>query len=132
MMPEKTRILIADDHAMVRKSIQGLLEGQPDLEVVATAVNGREAITLTELHRPDVIIMDVSMPELDGISAAGEIRARGFDTHVIILSMHVNNTLVQQARQNGVASYVIKQKAHSDLLPAVRAARNGSTEYFPT
>lgn len=120
------RILVVDDHAMVRQSVVAMLAREPDMEVVGTAVNGREAIQIAQSIQPDVIVMDVSMPELDGIRAAGEIHALGLPAHIIMLSMHHNNVLVQQARQNGAAGYILKQEANSSLIPAIRAAFAGA------
>lgn len=123
------RILVVDDHAIVRQSIVALLAREPDMQVVGTAVNGREAIQLAQTTQPDVIVMDVSMPELDGIRAAGEINALSLPAHIIMLSMHHNNVLVQQARQNGAAGYILKQEANSSLIPAIRAAFAGALSF---
>jgi len=120
------RIMVVDDHEIVRKSILTILAREPDMEVVGTAVNGREAIQLAQSTQPDVIIMDVSMPELDGIRAAGEIKAAGNPAQIVLLSMHHNSTLVQQARKSGVTGYIIKQQATRELLPAIRAAYAGT------
>lgn len=126
MSEQAIRILLVDDHEIVLKSIQALLSREPDMEVVGTAVTGREAIQLAQLKEPDVIVMDVSMPELDGIRAAGEIKKQGVKAEIIILSMHHNSALMQQARKNGVSGYIIKQQATSELIPAIRAAHEGS------
>lgn len=95
------------------------------MEIVATAVSAREAIELAEQEAPDVIVMDVSMPELDGIRAAGEIKKRGVVAKIIMLSMHYSTALVQQARSNGASGYIVKQQANSELVPAIRAAYAG-------
>lgn len=116
------RILVVDDHDTVRKSIVALLTKEPDIEVVGTAVNGRQAVELAQNTAPDVIVMDVSMPVLDGIRAAGVIRELEIPSQIIMLSMHHNSALLQQARKNGAVHYVIKQQAGRDLIPAVRAA----------
>lgn len=126
MSEQITRVLLADDHALVRKSLQALLDRQKDIEVVATAVNGREAVRLAQTVEPDIIIMDVSMPELDGIRAAAEIQALGLKAKIIMLSMHHSSALVQQARKNGAAAYIVKQQANSELVPAIRAAQAGA------
>jgi two-component system response regulator NreC len=126
LIPEHPiRILVADDHEIVRQSIVSMLTREPDMEVVGTAVNGRDAIQMAKTTAPDVIIMDISMPELDGIRAAGEIQALKISSQIIMLSMHHNTTLVQQARKNGAAGYIVKQQANSDLIPAIRAAAEG-------
>ncbi|MAT98314.1 MAG: hypothetical protein CL608_14310 [Anaerolineaceae bacterium] len=124
-MSEQTiRVLVVDDHKLVLKSIENLLQRESDIEVVGTAENGRAAIELAQAKEPDVIVMDVSMPELDGIRAAGEISALGISTHIIMLSMHHSSALVHQARKNGASGYIIKQQANRDLIPAIRAAMN--------
>ncbi len=96
------------------------------MEIVATAVSGREAIELAEQQSPDVIVMDVSMPDLDGIRAAGEMKKRGIASEIIMLSMHYSTALIQQARRNGASGYIVKQQATSQLVPAIRAAHEGS------
>ncbi|MCL4265594.1 MAG: response regulator transcription factor [Anaerolineae bacterium] len=120
------RILVVDDHAIVRQSIVAMLAREPDMQVVGTAVDGREAIQLAQSTQPDVIVMDVSMPRLDGIRAAGEINALGLAAHIIMLSMHHNNVLVQQARKSGASAYILKQQANSHLIPTIRAAHAGA------
>lgn len=119
------RILVADDHEIVRKSIKAMLAKEPDMEVVATAVNGQEVIQLAQSIVPDVIVMDVSMPELDGIRAAEMIKNLGNPADIIMLSMHHSSALVQQARKSGAAGYILKQQANRDLIPAIRAAHKG-------
>lgn len=119
------QILIVDDHELVRKSLLAMLAREPDLEVVGTAVNGREAIQSAQALSPDVIIMDVSMPELDGIRAAGVIKSLDIPTQIIMLSMHHNNALLQEARKQGACGYIIKQEASHALIPAIHAAHEG-------
>jgi DNA-binding NarL/FixJ family response regulator len=131
MSPEKIRVLIADDHTLVRKSICALLESQGDMEVVGTAVDGQEAITLAQTHIPDVIVMDVSMPQVDGIHATEFIRKHELASQVIILSMHVNAVLVKQALNKGAKGYILKQHAFNELPQAIRAIRQGETYLSP-
>lgn len=126
MSEQIIRVLVVDDHQEVRKSIQAILAREPDLQVVGTAVNGREAIELAKTKKPDVIVMDVFMPELDGIRAAGEIQALGISIIIIMLSLHYNSVLVQQAHKNGASGYITKQQANSALIPAIRAAQEGT------
>lgn len=126
MTTEITRVLIADDHSVVCTSLKALLESEDDIEVVATAENGREAIELAQAHKPDVIVMDLSMPVMDGIRATSAIQAQDLDANVIILSMHYNKALVHLARKNGAVDYIVKQDAISKLIPAVRAAHKGT------
>jgi two-component system nitrate/nitrite response regulator NarL len=96
------------------------------MEVVGMADNGRIAIELARTMEPDVIVMDVSMPEIDGIRAAGKIHELGIETRIIMLSMHHNSTLLQQARKNGATGYIAKQEAIIELIPAIRAAYEGT------
>ncbi|MGQ0751365.1 MAG: response regulator transcription factor [Betaproteobacteria bacterium] len=119
------RVLIADDHAMMRDGLQALLEGSPDIEVVGTAANGREAVRLgLELH-PDVIIMDVEMPDLNGIEAAHQLRERSPETCVVMLSMHSSAEHVYRALEAGAAGYLLKESAGKEAAAAVRAVRAG-------
>lgn len=119
------RVVVVDDHEIVRMSIMAMLAREPTIKVVGTATNGREAIQLAQEIEPDVMVMDISMPELDGIRATGEIKALGIPTQVVLLSMHQNDILIQQARKNGVAAFVAKQNANRNLIPAIRAANEG-------
>lgn len=124
-MAKKIRILIADDHTLVRRGIRALLEHADGIEVVGEAENGQEALALVKRLQPDVVVMDISMPELDGIKATEEIQALGISTRVIILSMYANVDLVKQALQNGASGYVLKRSATEELLQAVRTAQAG-------
>ncbi|MBE2198906.1 MAG: response regulator transcription factor [Anaerolinea sp.] len=119
------RILVIDDHEMVRKSIMALLSVELDMQVIGTAENGRKAVQLAKTTEPDVIVMDISMPELDGIRAAGEIQALATSARVIILSMYHDSVLLQQARKNGASGFILKQQANQELVPAIRAASKG-------
>lgn len=129
MVDHLIRVLIVDDHKVVRNSLQAMLGREPDLEVVGTAENGLEAIQLAQELAPDVIVMDVSMPELDGIRAAGQITSLDISTQIIILSMHHSSALLQQARKNGASGYILKQQANSELIPAIRAAHIGDLSF---
>ncbi len=125
MSEQIIKVLVVDDHKIVLDSVSAILNREPDIEVVGTASNGREAITTAETLSPDVIVMDVSMPVLDGIRAAGEIKALEIPVEIIMLSMHHNSVLVQQARKFGASGYIVKQHVSSQLIPAVRAAYSG-------
>lgn len=125
MSEETIRVLIVDDYEIVRKSLIAMIGREPDIEIVGAAANGREAIELAQATTPDVIVMDVSMPELDGIRAAGQIKALGLRSAIIMLSMHHNSVLIQQARKNGAAGYIVKQEVSHDLIPAIREAFGG-------
>ena len=119
------RVLIADDHALVRESVRAILANEGDIEIVATAGNGQEAIDLTASHHPDVVVMDISMPKMDGIHATEIIHSKQESTGIVILSMHVNAALIQQALRMGARGYVLKRQVTDELPKAIRAAYLG-------
>ena len=119
------RILLADDHAVVRDGVRALLEKQPDMEVVAEAGDGREAAQLAEELRPDVVIMDIGMPNLNGIDATRRILAAHPQTAVVILSMHQDESYVLRSLKAGAKGYLLKDSLRSDVLDAIRAASQG-------
>lgn len=123
------RVLIADDHAVVRDGLCYLLEAQPDLSVVGDAANGREAVALTIQLKPDVVLMDISMPELNGIDATAQIIQAVPETSVIILSMLGTREQIFRALQAGAQGYVLKDSAGRVVVEAVRAVYGGS-RYF--
>ncbi len=116
------KILLADDHEIVRYGLRCLIEEQPDMEVVGDAVNGRTAINLTHQLKPDVVIMDISMPDMNGIEATRRIRKEIPDTKVIVLSMHHKRQFVIDMLKSGVSGYILKTKVHDDLIRAIKAA----------
>jgi DNA-binding NarL/FixJ family response regulator len=118
------RILIADDHDLVRRGLKELLERQPGWEVCAEANKGREAISKAEQLRPDVVIIDVCMPELNGIEAARQIRKFSPRTEVLILSVHHSNQLIRQVLEAGARGFVLKSDADTDIVSAVDALAN--------
>jgi DNA-binding NarL/FixJ family response regulator len=119
------RILVADDHGIVRAGIRLLLERQPDLEVVAEAADGAEAVEQTLAANPDLCILDVGMPKLTGLQAAREILAHRPDTTVLMLSMHDDERYLFEALKAGASGYVLKREADQDLVGAVRAIDRG-------
>jgi DNA-binding NarL/FixJ family response regulator len=120
-----TRILIADDHGIVRAGIRLLLENQPDLDVVAEAADGVEAIEQALAARPDLCILDVGMPRLTGLQAARAIRSQIPDSRVLMLSMHDDEHYLFEALKAGASGYVLKREADQDLVGAVRAVGRG-------
>ncbi len=120
------RVLVAEDHLLVRQGIVKLLEAESDLQVVGEADNGREAIALIESLQPDVVVLDISMPELDGLETLARLRGRQPKLRPVILSMHADPALVRQALRAGALGYVVKQSVADELLAAVRAAHSGS------
>lgn len=125
------RIVIADDHNLVRAGIRTLIEKADDIEVVGEATNGREAVALAKDLHPDVLLMDINMPQLNGVQATSKIQELELNTQVVILSMHAEESLVRQALQNGAKSYVLKGAIIEDLLMAIRAANRGASYLSP-
>jgi DNA-binding NarL/FixJ family response regulator len=119
------RILIADDHGIVRSGLKLLLDRQSDLEVVAEAEDGIDALAKALAERPDLAILDVSMPRMTGLQATHEIRKQAPEVQVLILSMHEDERYLFEALRAGAAGYVLKRAADTDLLEAVRAAARG-------
>src|SRR5512142_3459362 len=121
------RVLNAEDHLMVRAGIRALLERAGDIHVLGEASNGQEAIDMAEALKPDVLIMDIMMPRLNGIQAAESIRDMKLPTQILLLSMYSDEGFVHQALQCGVKGYVLKSSVSDELLWAVRAVANGQT-----
>jgi CheY-like chemotaxis protein len=122
------RIVLADDHRIMRQGLIMLLEEEPDLEVVGEAANGREAIELTRRHHPDVVVMDISMPVLNGIEATRQITAEMPGVRVIGLSMHETADMDQAMRDAGAAGYLAKGGPLDALVVAIREAAGGTTQ----
>jgi DNA-binding NarL/FixJ family response regulator len=121
------RVLIAEDHLMVRAGIRALLEKAGDIYVMGEASNGQEAIEMTEALKPDVLIMDIMMPRMNGIQAAENLRDMKLPTRILLLSMYSDEGFVHQALQYGVKGYVLKSSVSDELLWAVRAVASGKT-----
>jgi len=131
MTPLKARVLLADDHALVRQGLTLILERQPDLEVVAQASDGAEAIALALAEQVDLAILDVSMPKLTGLQAARRLAEHRPDLRVLILSMHDNEEFFFEALRVGASGYVLKTAADDDLVEACRAAMRGEPFLYP-
>ena len=121
------RVLIADDHGIVRSGLRMLIERQSDMEVVAEAEDGVSALESTQAHHPTVAVLDVSMPRMTGLQAAREIRAHVPDTRVVMLSMHDDERYFLEGLEAGAAGYVLKRAADTDLIDAVRTVAEGRT-----
>jgi len=117
----RTRILVADDHEIVRRGLKALLEAQPEWEVVAEAVTGREAVEKAKQTTPDVAILDVGMPDLNGLEATRQVLKALPSTEVLILTMHENEQIVREVLDAGARGYVLKSDAGRDLVAAVEA-----------
>jgi DNA-binding NarL/FixJ family response regulator len=118
-------VLIADDHGIVRSGLRMLLDRQPDINVVGEAEDGVQALELAQAERPDVAVLDVSMPKMTGIQAAREIGAHSPDTRVVLLSMHDDDRYFLEGLKAGARGYVLKRAADSDLIDAVRTVAAG-------
>ena len=128
---KRTRILLVDDHAVVRQGFKMLLDAQPDMEIVGEASNGREAVETAEALRPDVVVMDVAMPELNGIEATRRLTASTPHTRVIALSMHKDSVYVREVLRAGARGYLLKDSGSADLVAAVRAVAQGEGYLSP-
>src|SRR5271169_4533077 len=125
------RILIADDHTIIRSGLRLLLEQQPDFKVIAEANDGREAVQLISKHHPDVAILDIGMPQLNGIEATRQIVAENPEAQVLILSMHSDEGYVLRALKAGARAYILKNSAEADLIRAVRSVADGKSFFSP-
>jgi DNA-binding NarL/FixJ family response regulator len=121
------RVLIADDHGIVRSGLRMLIDRQLDMEVVAEAQDGVVALEATQSHRPDVAVLDVSMPRMTGLQAAREIRSHVPDTRVLLLSMHDDERYFLEGLASGASGYVLKRAADTDLIGALRTVAGGRT-----
>jgi two-component system response regulator NreC len=128
---KKLRILLADDHVVMRTGLRALLERQPNLEVVGESENGRETVTLASSLRPDVVVMDVGMPILNGIDATQTIVAECATIAVIILSMHADESYVMRALKAGARGYLLKDSAAADLIGAIQSVSQGKSFFSP-
>ncbi len=121
------RVLLCDDHTLVRAGIRALIEDIPEASIVAEADNGREAVALARAHRPELVVMDISMRELNGIEAPAQIVAESPATRVLILSMHTTEDFVRRALKAGASGYLVKDSAPLELKMAIEAIRRGET-----
>jgi two-component system response regulator NreC len=127
----KIRVLVADDHTIVRKGVRMLIGSQPDMEVVGEAATGREAVDEARRLTPDVVIMDISMPELTGIESARQICAELEQTRVVVLTMHRDSAYVREVLRAGALGYLLKDSEHDDLLRAIRSVHRGEAFLSP-
>ena len=125
------RILIVDDHPLFREGIAAILEGQPDLSLVGEATDGRDAIQQFRAHRPDVILMDLQMPEMNGLDATIAIRGEDPGARIIILSTYMGDVQVMRALRAGARAYLLKNLLHKELLDTIRAVYAGKKTISP-
>src|SRR6266540_350483 len=128
---EKLRVLLVDDHTVVRQGLRVLLEAEPDITIVAEADTGRQAVQLARKHLPDVVVMDIAMPTLNGLEATRQIIKEVPTARVLALSSYSDDEYVQQLTEAGAAGYLLKQTAAADLLKAIREVRRGNSFFSP-
>jgi DNA-binding NarL/FixJ family response regulator len=128
---KRIRILLADDHAVVRQGFKMILSSQSDMEIVGEAGNGREAVELAENLKPDIVVMDVAMPELNGIEATRRLATSVPHARVVALSMHKDNVYVREILRAGARGYLLKDSVAGDLVSAVRAVAQGEGYISP-
>ncbi len=131
MTDSTIRVLVADDHTIVRSGIRHVLESEPGFTVVAEASTGGEALELASSLHPDVVVLDISMPGESGLRVAAELRRRVPETHVLILSMHDNTEYVLESLRAGAHGYLLKDTAATELRDAIRAVRRGESFFSP-
>ena len=122
----KIRVLIADDHELIRQGVRSILQSERDAQVVGEAATGLQAVQQSQKLKPDVVVMDLAMPELDGIEATRQIRATNPSTHVIVLTMHDSEIMVRRVLNAGASGYVLKSEVASKLKTALRVVHRGS------
>jgi two-component system response regulator NreC len=127
----ETTIILADDHGIVRKGLRFVLESEPGLVVVAEASNGREAVRLCEQLKPDIAIVDIAMPQLNGIEAVSLIVKASSKTSAVILSMHTDETYILRALSAGAKGYMLKDAVEDEILPAIHAVQRGKSYFSP-
>ncbi|MBF8265495.1 MAG: response regulator transcription factor [Dehalococcoidia bacterium] len=131
-MSSKIRVLIADDHAIVREGLRAILEAQPDFEIAGEAVDGQEAVDKTIQLKPDIVIMDLTMPRLNGLEAMRQIKRNDPDARVLVLTMHENDTYFFQVLDAGASGYFIKGGSSAELISALRTVWHGDVFLYPS
>jgi two-component system response regulator NreC len=132
MVDDQISVLIADDHTIVRSGVRLLLEAEPDIRVVGEALNGREALELTESLQPDIVLMDITMPEMDGLEATRQLKARFPHIHVLVLTMHRSDDYFFEMLKAGASGYILKGAKTSELINAVRVVQQGEIFLYPS
>lgn len=127
----ETKVLLADDHAILREGLRMVLDAQPQIKVVGEADDGREAVEMAESLHPDVVVMDIAMPNLNGLEATRQIKRRHPEIKVVILTMHENQQYLMQIVKAGATGAVLKRSAGTELLTAINAAAHGQSYFSP-
>jgi DNA-binding NarL/FixJ family response regulator len=128
---KKIRILLADDHTIMRAGLRALLERQPNLEIVAEAQDGRQTVELASVHIPDVVVMDIAMPNLNGVEATRRMISKHPGISVLILSMYSDESYVMRALEAGARAYLLKDSAVTDIVGAIEAVTQGKSFFSP-
>ncbi|MEJ2349100.1 MAG: response regulator transcription factor [Anaerolineales bacterium] len=131
-MSEQIRVLIADDHTIVRSGVRLLLEAEDDIRIVGEALDGNEALAMTETLQPDVVLMDIAMPGMDGLEATQKLKDRWPDVQVLVLTMHRSDEYFFEMLKNGASGYVLKGADPTELIKAVRVVGQGEVFLYPT
>jgi DNA-binding NarL/FixJ family response regulator len=126
------KLLLADDHPVVRRGLRAMLEAEPDMTVVGEAGDGAEALRMAEALRPDIVIMDISMPQMDGLEATRRIKAEGLPTQVLILTVHAQERYLFPVLKAGGAGYVLKSTIDTELVGAIRTVASGGAFLYPS
>jgi len=126
------KVLIADDHAIVRAGLRALLKSEPTLELVGEASGGYEAIELVSQTQPDILVLDLSMPDLDGIAVTKKIKPQFPDLHILILTVHEDEALLREALKAGTSGYILKRAAEAELISAIRIVMRGDLYVDPS
>jgi len=126
------RVVIADDHAIVRAGLRALIHSEPDLELVGEAAGGVEAIQLVDKLAPNVLVLDISMPDIDGITVTREIKGKKNDTHILILTVHEDEVFLREVIKAGASGYIIKHAAEAELVTAIHSVTSGEIYVHPS
>lgn len=126
------RVLLAEDHTIVRKGLRSLLDAEAGMEVIGEAANGREAVDKVQQLLPDVVVMDIAMPHLNGLEATRQIKKRFPEVKVVILTVHTNEEYIRQILRAGASGYLVKQAAPRELIAAIHAAQRGDSYLSPS
>jgi DNA-binding NarL/FixJ family response regulator len=129
---KRITVLLAEDHLIVREGFRGLLKGEPDIEIIGEAGTGRQAVQLAKKLRPAVVVMDIAMPQLNGLEATRQVLEALPETKVIMLSAHADDAYIEQANSAGAVGYLIKQGSSHALCEAIREVQKGNTFYCPS
>src|SRR5579875_3331576 len=129
---QRIRVLLADDHAVLRAGLRALLAGEPDMEVIGEATDGEDAIVQAQRLRPDVLVLDIAMPRVNGLEVIRRIREQGLDVKVLVLTMHSEEQYLLQVLRAGGSGYVLKASADTELMEAIRTVHRGEAFLYPS